>query len=70
MDFMKLKVYLDILGICFTVALSYIFIANLFLGRADQNDLLSIGILAFGWAVILTNNQVARELWRKWIHKE
>ncbi|HET7657617.1 MAG TPA: hypothetical protein VFK37_04940 [Bacillales bacterium] len=66
MDLMKFKMYLDILGICFTVALTYIMIANAFLGLSERNDLMGIGILAFAWVVLLTRNDVARTLWKKW----
>lgn len=70
MDMKKFKLYLDILGICFTVALSYITIANDFLGLQERNNLLALGILAFAWVVILTRNDVAREIWDKWRKKD
>ncbi|MFC4619951.1 hypothetical protein ACFO4N_14655 [Camelliibacillus cellulosilyticus] len=67
MDLMKLKLYLEILGICFTVALSYIFIANLFLGI--ENKPVDYVILAFSWVVVLKFNWTAHELWNKWFGK-
>jgi hypothetical protein len=64
MDLMKLRFYIEILGISVTIALTYIMIANFFLGI--ENEFLSIAILAFSWAVLFTSNYTARELWNKW----
>lgn len=67
MDLMKLKSCLEILGICVTVALTYIFVVNIFLGI--ENRPLDDVILAFSWVVVLKYNWTARDLWYKWFGK-
>lgn len=66
-DLMKLKGILEILGICVTVAMSYVFIINLVLGI--QNQPVDIVILAFAWAMVIKMNWTAKELWDKWTGK-
>jgi|HigsolmetaGSP11D_1036233.scaffolds.fasta_scaffold26084_2 nucleosome binding factor SPN SPT16 subunit len=67
LDLMKLKSYLEILGICFTVALTFMFFANIFLNI--ENKPIDYVILAFSWIVVLKFNWTARDLWHKWFGK-
>ncbi len=64
MDLHKLILYINILGICFPVALTYVMIINIILGITIQP--ISIVILAFGYVVMIKHNMLFRELWDKW----
>jgi hypothetical protein len=66
-DLMKLKSYLEILGICVTIALTYVFVVDIFLGI--ENKPLDYVILAFSWVVVLKLNWTAQDLWQKWFGK-
>ena len=67
MDFYKLILYANILGICLPVALTYLVIANLITGQAIYPY--TIVVLAFGYAVMIKRNMLFQELWEKWFKK-
>lgn len=58
-------VILYILGICFTVANSYLFIINSFFLQKTIS-LVSMIVLAFAWIVTIEFNPLFRELVAKW----
>ncbi|MFT4416047.1 hypothetical protein ACLM5H_19480 [Fredinandcohnia humi] len=64
MDIHKLILYINILGICFPVALTYVMIINIIFGITIQP--VSLVILALGYAVMIKHNMLFRELWEKW----
>lgn len=64
MDFEKLMLYANILGICFPIALTYIVIANLITNQPIHP--IAILGLGFGYAFMFKRNHVFRELWEKW----
>lgn len=68
MDFNKFMLYINILGICLPVALTYVIIANLIIGQPIEP--VTIVMLAFGYAVMIKRNFVFQELWRKWFSKK
>lgn len=68
MDLYRLILYINILGICLTAALTYIMIVNLILGLPIQP--VSICILAFSYVVMIKHNMVFRELWEKWTKRD
>lgn len=67
MDFYKLMLYVNILGICLPVALTYLVIANLITGQPIYPY--TIVVLAFGYAVMIKRNMLFQELWEKWFKK-
>ncbi|MDN4493091.1 hypothetical protein [Ureibacillus aquaedulcis] len=67
MDFNKLMLYANILGICLPVALTYLVIANLITGQPIYPY--TIVGLAFGYAVMIKRNMLFHELWEKWFKK-
>jgi hypothetical protein len=68
MDFHKLLLYINILGICLPVALTYLVIANIITGQ--QIYPFTIVGLALGYAVMIKRNVLFKELWNKWFKKE
>lgn len=68
MDFHKLLLYINILGICLPVALTYLIIANLITGQ--QIYPFTIAGLAFGYAVMIKRNVLFQELWNKWFKRD
>lgn len=68
MDFKKLMLYINILGICFPVVLTYVLIANIVLKQPIKP--ISIVILAFGYVVMIKRNPLFRDLWNKWFPKK
>ncbi|WP_270363292.1 hypothetical protein [Bacillus paranthracis] len=64
MDFNKLILFANILGICFTVALTYIIIVNILVGLPVQP--VAIAMLAIGYVVMIKRNTLFQELWNKW----
>ncbi|MFT4414529.1 hypothetical protein ACLM5H_11785 [Fredinandcohnia humi] len=68
MDIYKLILFINILGICFPVALTYVLIVNIILGLPIQP--ISIVILAFGYVVMIKHNMVFREFWEKWTKRK
>ncbi|AYV68697.1 hypothetical protein C2I06_18425 [Niallia circulans] len=64
MDFNKLILYANILGICFTVALTYIIIFNIIFGLPVQP--VAIAMLAIGYVVMIKRNTLFQELWDRW----
>ncbi|WP_397539833.1 hypothetical protein [Rummeliibacillus pycnus] len=67
MDFYKLILYANILGICLPVALTYLVIANLITGQPIYPS--TIVCLALGYAVMIKRNVLFQELWEKWFRK-
>ena len=67
MDFNKILLYINILGICLPLALTYMVIANLITG-IPIHPITVIG-LALGYAVMIKHNFLFQELWRKWFKK-
>jgi type IV secretory pathway VirB3-like protein len=67
MDFYKLILILNILGICFNVALTYVVIVCLITRQPIEP--ITVLILAFGYAVMIKRNFVFIELWEKWFKK-
>ncbi|BDH63594.1 hypothetical protein CD30_15275 [Ureibacillus massiliensis 4400831 = CIP 108448 = CCUG 49529] len=68
MDYYKLMLYVNILGICLPIALTYLVIANLIIGQPIYPS--TVVILAFGYAVMIKWNTLFQELWQKWFGKE
>ncbi len=64
MDLQKLILCINILGICFPIALTYIMVINIIVGITIQP--VSIVVLAFGYAVMIKHNILFRELWDRW----
>ena len=65
MDLYRLIFYINILGICFPIALTYLVVFNVL---TDQQVYpITIVILAFGYAVMIKKNPIFHELWDKWI---
>jgi uncharacterized membrane protein YdjX (TVP38/TMEM64 family) len=64
MDIHKLIFYIHILGICFPVTLTYIFFVDIFTGQEIR--LVTIVVMAFGYAVMIKINPVFHFLWDKW----
>jgi hypothetical protein len=67
MDRNKLILYLNILGICFPIASTYIIIVSIITSQTISP--LSIVALAFGYVVMIRHNYLFRELWNKWFSK-
>ena len=67
MDFHKLMLYINILGICLPVSLTYLVIVSLITGQPIYPFTL-VG-LAFGYAVMIKRNVLFQELWNKWFGK-
>jgi len=63
-DLKRLMLYVNILGICLPLALTYVIIINIFLGLPVEP--VSVFILAFGYAVMIKRNFVFQELWERW----
>ncbi|MBT2687286.1 hypothetical protein J7I93_03725 [Bacillus sp. ISL-47] len=68
MDFHKLMLYVNILGICLPVALTYLVIASIITGQ--QVFPLTIVGLAFGYAIMIKRNVLFQELLNKWFKKD
>ncbi|PLT33650.1 hypothetical protein [Bacillus sp. V5-8f] len=64
MDFNKLMLYANILGICFSVALTYIIVVNILVGLPVQP--VAIAMLAIGYVVMIKRNTLFQELWNRW----
>ncbi|WP_217608688.1 hypothetical protein AB3Z07_02615 [Metabacillus halosaccharovorans] len=64
MDINKLILYANILGICFTVALTYIIIINIIVGLPVQP--VAVAMLAIGYVVMIKRNTLFQELWDRW----
>lgn len=64
MDFHKLKLYINILGICLPAALTFLVIASMITGQPIYP--FTITGLAFGYAVMIKRNMLFQELWNKW----
>ncbi len=64
MDLHRLLLFINILGICFPVALTYVMIMNILFRIPIQP--VSIIILAFGYIVMIKSNMLFQELWNKW----
>lgn len=67
MNFQKLVLYVNILGICLTFALSYVVIANIIIGFPIKP--VTIVALAFGFVVMIKKNALFQELINKWFNK-
>lgn len=67
MDFYKLMLYVNILGICLPAALTYLVITSLITGQPIHPY--TIVGLAFGYAVMIKRNMLFQELWEKWFKK-
>lgn len=67
MDLYKLMLYVNILGICLPVALTYLVIANLIIGQPIYPS--TIVCLALGYAVMIKRNILFQDLWGKWFKK-
>jgi hypothetical protein len=67
MDFSKIILYLNILGICLPIAVSYEVIANIICGLPVKP--VTIVVSAFGYAIMLKQNPLFQELKRKWFNK-
>ncbi len=67
MEFYKLLLIINILGICFNIALTYVIIVCLFTKQPISP--ISLFILAFGYAVMIKRNFVFKELLEKWFKK-
>jgi hypothetical protein len=66
-DFYKLMLVINILGICFNVALTYVVIVCLITRQPIEP--ITVLILGFGYAVMIKRNFVFNELWEKWFKK-
>lgn len=64
MDFNKIIQYANILGICFTVALTYTIVVNIFVGLPVQP--VAVAMLAIGYVVMIKRNTLFQELWDRW----
>ncbi|MEQ2527731.1 hypothetical protein WMO40_13550 [Bacillaceae bacterium CLA-AA-H227] len=64
MDFNKIILYANILGICFTVALTYTVVVNIFVGLPVQP--VAVAMLAIGYVVMIKRNTLFQELWDRW----
>jgi hypothetical protein len=67
MDFQKLILYMNILGICLPIAISYEVITNIIFGLPIKP--VTIGGLAFGYVVMFKCNPLFQELMNKWTKK-
>lgn len=67
MDFNKLILLVNILGICLPVALSYIVIVNIIIGLPVEP--VTIIVLAFGYAIMIKRNSLFQEIKEKWFNK-
>lgn len=68
MDLHKLVLYVNVLGICFPIALTYVLIVNILLDLPIHPS--SIVVLAIGYVVMIKRNSLFQELWQKWFHKQ
>lgn len=68
MDFNKLLLYLNILGICLPIALTYLVIASLITRQPIYP--VTIVVLAFSYVVMIKRNVLFQELWKKWFRKD
>jgi hypothetical protein len=67
MEFYKVMLILNILGICFNVALTYVVIMCLLFQQPIEP--ITILMLGFGYAVMIKRNLVFITLWEKWFRK-
>lgn len=63
----KFLLYINILGICFPIALTYVVFVCIITHQPVQP--LSIVGLAFGYVIMIKRNIVFQELWGKWFNK-
>ncbi|MYL47831.1 hypothetical protein GLV94_19525 [Virgibacillus halodenitrificans] len=68
MDPAKFLLYMNILGICLPIALTYVVFACIITHQPVQ-PLAIIG-LAFGYVIMIKRNVVFHELWNKWFNKK
>ncbi len=68
MDLQKLMLYVNILGICLPVALTYVLIVNILLDLPIYPS--SIVILALGYVIMIKRNPLFQDLWQKWFRKQ
>lgn len=68
MDNNKFMLFVNILGICFTVSLTYLIIVNIIFGLPVQP--VAITMLAIGYVIMIKRNALFKELWNKWFSRK